>query len=198
VLVAGVDVGNSTTEVALARVEPGAGPEWLLVDRVATTGPKGSAGAAAGVATLLDRMGRRVGEWPRLALLAELHPVETGLVELGRLEEQELAGTAIARPASETPSGLGVGAGRLVRLAELLGEPGPQPVVAVVGAVDFEDAAAVLVDARARGWAIAGAVVHGDDAVLIGNRFDRRLPIVDEVENADELPPGELAAVEVA
>ena len=91
-LVAGVDVGNSTTEVALARVEPGGRAEWLLVDRIPTTGPKGSAASAAGVATLLDRLGRRVGERPGLALLAELHPVETGLVELGRLEELELAG----------------------------------------------------------------------------------------------------------
>ena len=197
-LVAGVDVGNSTTEVALARVEPGGRAEWLLVDRIPTTGPKGSSASAAGVATLLDRLGRRVGERPRLALLAELHPAETGLVELGRLEELELAGTAIARPASETPSGLGVGAGRLAPLEDLLGEPDGHSVVAVIGAGDFEDAAAALVRARERGWSIAGAVVQGDDAVLIGNRFDTSIPIVDEVEDVAELPTGAPAAVEVA
>ena len=37
-IVAGVDVGNSTTEVAFARVAPGRTPEFLLVLRTATTG----------------------------------------------------------------------------------------------------------------------------------------------------------------
>ena len=37
-----------------------------------------------------------------------------------------------------------------------------------------------------------------DDGVLIGNRFDRSLPIVDEVRDVALLPLGALAAVEVA
>ncbi|HEX3256052.1 MAG TPA: diol dehydratase reactivase ATPase-like domain-containing protein, partial [Gaiellaceae bacterium] len=106
--------------------------------------------------------------------------------------------TAIARPASETPSGVGVGAGRLVRLEELTESPKDGDVVAVVGEQDFEAAAAALVDARDRGWRIAAAIVPGDDAVLIGNRFDRALPIADEVVDAARLPIGSLAAVEVA
>ena len=71
-------------------------------------------------------------------------------------------------------------------------------MVAVVGEQDFEAAAAALVDARGRGWRIAAAIVPGDDAVLIGNRFDRSLPIADEVLDAAQLPIGSLAAVEVA
>src|SRR5207244_9272971 len=58
--------------------------------------------------------------------------------------------------------------------------------------------AAGLREARERGWRIAAAIVRGDDAVLIGNRFDRSLPIVDEVADAGQLPIGSLAAVEVA
>jgi hypothetical protein len=198
VLVAGVDVGNSTTEIAVARVEPGAEPHWLFVARRPTTGSKGSAACADGIADLLARAERRLGERPYLALLAELNPVETGLVELGRIEELALDRTAIARPASETPSGAGVGAGRLVRLEELMGAPGDGDVVAVVGEQDFEAAAAALRDARERGWRIAAAIAPGDDAVLIGNRFDRALPIADEVADAGHLPIGSLAAVEVA
>lgn len=197
-LVAGVDVGNSTTEIAVARVEPGGEPEWLHVARRPTTGPKGSTACVPGIAELILRAERRLGERAHVALLAELHPVETGLLELGRLEEIALQRTAIARPASETPSGSGVGAGRLTRLEELAGAPGPEPVVAVVGREDFDVAAARLREARGRGWRIAAAVVQGDDAVLIGNRFDRSLPIVDEVSDAEQLPLGSLAAVEVA
>ena len=195
---AGVDVGNSTTEIAVARVEPGHEPAWLLVGRRPTTGPKGSAACAEGVAELITRAERRLGERPHLALLAELHPVETGLLELGRIEELALERTAIARPVSETPSGIGVGAGRLVWLDELTGSPGPEAVVPVVFDSDFDAAAERLQDARSRGWTIAAAIVQGDDAVLIGNRFDRSLPIVDEVADARSLPLGALAAVEVA
>jgi Diol dehydratase reactivase ATPase-like domain/DD-reactivating factor swiveling domain len=198
VLVAGVDIGNSTTEVAVARVDPGADPEWLLVLRCETTGAKGSVACAEGVAELVGRAERRIGERPHLLLLAELHPVESDLLELGRIEELELSRTAIARPASATPSGEGVGAGILRSLDDLRGAPSPQPAIAVAAAADFEVAAAALVDARRRGWRITAAIIEGDDAVLIGNRFDRALPIVDEVADAARLPTGMLAAVEVA
>ena len=135
-LVAGVDVGNSTTEIAVARTEPGREPEWLFVARRPTTGAKGSEACAEGVAELLAAAERRVGERAHVALLAELHPVETGLVELGRLEELVLEQTAIARPASDTPSGTGVGAGTLVAVDELAGPSRSEPVVPVVPAAD--------------------------------------------------------------
>ncbi|MCL4288965.1 MAG: hypothetical protein KJ051_01695 [Thermoleophilia bacterium] len=197
-LVAGVDVGNSTTELALARVEPAREPEWLFVLRAPTSGPKGSMACAGTVADLVKRAERRLGERPHLLLLAELHPVETGLVELGRIEELDLARTAIARPASATPSGEGVAAGVLRSLDELGGDPGGGATIVVVTGEDFEAAATRLRAARERGWAIAGAIVDADDAVLIGNRFDRVLPIVDEVADAAALPLGAQAAVEVA
>ncbi len=196
-LVCGVDVGNSTTEVAFARVVPGAAPDFLLVLRAATTGAKGSLESGEGVRALVDRGSRRIGERPHRLLLAELRPVETGLVEHGIERELALGRTAIARPASATPSGEGVGAGRLRRLADLAGSP-DGPAIAVVLDEDFEAAAASLAAARERGWRITAAIVTRDDGVLIGNRFDRHIPIVDEVADAAALPAGELAAVEVA
>jgi hypothetical protein len=198
VLVAGVDVGNSTTELAVARVEPGREPQFLLVLQCPTSGPKGSVACAAGVRELLARAERRLGEAPARLLLAELHPVEAGLVELGRLEELALEGAAIARPASTTPSGEGVGAGVLRSLADLAGPPDGGSAIAIVGSEDFEDAAAALRSARDRGWQVAAVIAEQDDAVLIGNRFDRTVPIVDEVADAAVLPRGARAAVEVA
>jgi Diol dehydratase reactivase ATPase-like domain/DD-reactivating factor swiveling domain len=198
VLVAGVDVGNSTTEIAFARVEPGRAPSFQLVLRGPTSGPKGSLACVDGVRELLERGARRLGEPPRRLLLAELHPVETALLELGREEEHGLGRAAIARPASDTPSGLGVGAGTLRRLAELDADPPGTPVIAVVVDEDFDEAAALLRAAREAGVRLAGAIVRGDDAVLIGNRVDRTLPIVDEVRDAAELPAGAHAVVEVA
>jgi hypothetical protein len=68
----------------------------------------------------------------------------------------------------------------------------------VWGVNDFDEAAVMLRDARERGWSITGVIVRGDDAVLIGNRFDKALPIADEVADVDALPRGALAALEVA
>ena len=124
-LVAGVDVGNSTTELAVARLTPGAAPDFLGVWRAATTGAKGSTACAAGVSELVARAERRLGEPVHRLLLAELDPVDTGLVELGRLEELDLARNAVVRPVSETPSGAGAAGGRLRRLGELDGRAGP-------------------------------------------------------------------------
>src|SRR6478752_600565 len=110
-LVGGVDVGNSTTELAVARLTPGAAPDFLGVWRTATTGAKGSTACSEGVSELVARAERRLGEPLHRLLLAELNPVDTGLVELGRLEELDLARNAVVRPVSETPSGAGAAGG---------------------------------------------------------------------------------------
>ncbi len=197
-LVAGVDVGNATTEVALARLIPGREPEHLSVTRGATTGAKGTAESAQGVLDLIDRASRRLGEQPHRILLADLHPVETGLRELSSDDTQDLGGVGIARPVSATPSGIGAAAGQLIDVEDLTAEPLGIPVIPIVGALDFDDAAARLNAARDRGWRIVALIVAGDDGVLIGNRVDRALPIIDEVSDAGTLPRGAWAAVEVA
>ncbi len=197
-IVAGVDVGNATTEVALARLVPGRAPEFLSVTRGATTGAKGTAASAVGVLDLITRAGRRYGEEPQRLLLSDVHPVDTSLRELAADEEQDLGGVGIARPVSATPSGVGAAAGQLIDLDALTGDRLPIAVIPVVPTMDFDDAAARLSDARARGWEITAIVVTGDDGVLIGNRFDRALPIVDEVGDAADLPRGAWAAIEVA
>ncbi|MGI9186709.1 MAG: diol dehydratase reactivase ATPase-like domain-containing protein [Gaiellales bacterium] len=197
-LVAGVDVGNATTEVALARLNPGREPEHLSVTRGATTGAKGTAESAQGVIDLIERASRRLGERPHRILLADLHPVETGLRELSADDTQDLGGVGIARPVSATPSGIGAAAGQLIDLDDLAGEPLGVPVIPIVGDVDFDVASARLTSARDAGWRIVALVVTGDDGVLIGNRVDRTLPIIDEVADAASLPRGAWAAVEVA
>jgi len=198
VLVAGVDVGNATTEVALARLVPGREPEHLSVTRGPTTGGKGTAESAQGVLDLIERASRRLGEYPVRILLADLHPVQTDLQELAANETQDLGGVGIARPVSATPSGVGAAAGQLVDLADLVGDVLPHSVIPIVPVIDFDDAAAQINAARERGWQIVAIIVTGDDGVLIGNRVDRSLPIVDEVHDAATLPRGAWAAVEVA
>ena len=197
-IVGGCDIGNSTTELAVARLEPGRAPEWLGVWRRPTSGRKGTAASAAGALLLLELAERRIGAPVDRIVRAELRPVDSELRELGRIERIDLARNAVARPASDTPSGRGAAAGTLRRLADLTGDPQRGPVLAIVCDEPFPDAARRLVAAREQGWTIAGVIVRGDDAVLIGNRFDRAIPIVDEVADAGDLPVGAHAAIEVA
>ena len=74
-LVAGIDVGNSTTEIAVARVQPGGEPSWLFVGRCPTTGTKGSVDCVHGIAELLSRA---EGESAEELIAAALRLARTG------------------------------------------------------------------------------------------------------------------------
>ena len=109
-LVAGVDVGNTTTEVVLAdtSVHP---PEVLAWDRSPTRGVKGSAEALRGAALLLRRLERRLDATAELIAAAPQRPVVTRALSLpetpaptGRL--------AVVRTRGSTPGRAGTAAGR--------------------------------------------------------------------------------------
>ena len=71
-VVAGVDVGNATTEVAFLE-----GDRLLGVDRVPTRGRKGSADSLRAAAALVRRMERRLGRRVAEARVAPLRAVDT-------------------------------------------------------------------------------------------------------------------------
>ena len=68
----------------------------------------------------------------------------------------------------------------------------------VPAGADFDDVAAAVNAAVGNGVDVVAAVLAGDDAVLVTNRLDRPIPVVDEVAAVDRVPLGMLAAVEVA
>src|SRR5215470_948956 len=74
-VIAGVDVGNATTEIAVL-----AGKQLLGVDRLPTRGGKGSAESLRGAAALVRRLERRYGWQVDEARIAPLRPVETTTV----------------------------------------------------------------------------------------------------------------------
>lgn len=52
--------------------------------------------------------------------------------------------------------------------------------------------------ATAAGYQISGIILQQDDGVLVNNRLQQPLPVIDEVQHIDRIPLGMLAAVEVA
>ncbi|MDN5913617.1 MAG: diol dehydratase reactivase subunit alpha [Pseudonocardia sp.] len=200
-LVVGVDIGNSTTEACVALISDDRSTRWLGSGIAATSGVKGTPANVDGVAASIDqalaRAGRRLGEVD-VVLTNEATPVISGLA-METITETVVTESTMIGHDPRTPGGGGLGVGTTVGLHALAGCAVGDDVIVVVGVdEDFEDIADVLVTATRRGVAVHGAILGGDEAVLVANRLDTRLPIIDEVSLIDEVPLGMLTAVEVA
>ena len=188
-VIAGVDVGNATTEVVL--VSDG---EILGAGRVPTRGRKGSAGSLRGAAALVRRLERQLGCAVGEARIAPLRAVDTSVVIVpdttapaGRLR--------VLAAGVPTPGGAGACVGPPLSLAD----PGPRdgPVVAVVPpGLRYDEAAARLRALLAAGTRIGAVLVAGDEGVLVANRLPGGLPVINQVD-ADAAAACQLLAVEV-
>lgn len=199
--IAGVDVGNNTTEVAVAAVSPEGKVDFLSSATVRTIGIKGTIQNSMGVIEALDTALRSLPINRRdisIILLNEATPV-IGDVAMETITETVITESAMIGHNPGTPGGEGLGRGITVSL-ETIGSKGTgTPVIAVVpGVFDFQDVAARLNRAISDGVQVRAAILQRDDGVLIANRLARHIPIVDEVELIDMVPLGMPAAVEVA
>lgn len=195
-VVAGIDVGNHTTEIVLGRVAPDGTVRMLGHDQAPTRGRKGSRTSLEGAAGLLRRLEVRLGVPADELLLSALRPVDTATAPLPPAASPRAPVRNLRRPDASTPAGAGHGVGAHVPLADLTGPAAAGPVVVSVdAATDFEDAATAITGAVERGWRVAGVVVAQDDAVLIRNRIPVDVPVVDEADV--DVAPGALIAVEV-
>ena len=98
-----------------------------------------------------------------------------------------------------TPGGIGLGVGQSVRLQDLNGTHIGRDVIALVSSeFDFEAAARLINRFISDGVCIRGAILQKDDAVLVNNRLDTPMPIIDEVHHFDRIPRNMLTAIEVA
>ncbi|WP_371782761.1 diol dehydratase reactivase subunit alpha [Streptosporangium subroseum] len=200
-LVAGVDIGNSTTEACLTDVGEDGKVTYLSGALGRTSGVKGTTENVSGVVevvrTALARAGRDPAEL-QTVLVNEATPVISGMA-METITETIITESTMIGHNPETPGGVGLGVGTTVAFPDLPRCAAGSAVICVVGAgVDFEDAAAGINGAVARGVRVTGVVVHADDANLIANRLAEQVPVVDEVTLVDRVPLGMLAAVEVA
>ncbi|MFC6837727.1 diol dehydratase reactivase subunit alpha [Halomarina ordinaria] len=200
--VAGVDIGNSSTEVAIAR--RGDDGSWAFVasDLFRTTGLKGTKENVPGVLNAMRRATEQVGLDPGdvdRVLLNEAAPV-IGDVAMETITETVITESTMIGHDPSTPGGVGLGTGTIVEITDDMADysTAESVVFVVPGSVDFADAAERINAWHDAGYDVAGAIVEKDDAVLIGNRLDVEIPVVDEVSKLDLIPRGQPAAVEVA
>ena len=113
---AGIDVGNSTTEVVLGRLT-GDRIEVIGAARAPTRRAKGSVASLDGAAALVRRLQRHHQVDIDVAVAAPLRPVETSTAATP--EQPARTGRLwVVASGAGTAGGLGVGAGRPHRLGD--------------------------------------------------------------------------------
>ncbi|WP_028821521.1 diol dehydratase reactivase subunit alpha [Propionimicrobium lymphophilum] len=195
-VVAGIDIGNATTEVALAR-RRGPDLEFLASSTVRTTGMKGTKDNIKGVfGGLKDALGKAELNLDDVDLVRinEAAPV-IGDVAMETITETIITESTMIGHNPSTPGGLGIGVGTTISIDDLASANQGPYIVVIDRSHDFADAAQTINNASAK---VAGAICELDDGVLVHNRLDEKIPIVDEVAYIDKVPLGMLAAVEVA
>ena len=199
--IAGIDIGNSSTEVALATLNE-AGALTITHSALAeTTGIKGTLrnvfGIQEALALVAKRAGIGVGDIS-LIRINEATPV-IGDVAMETITETIITESTMIGHNPKTPGGAGLGVGITITPQELLTRPADAPYILVVSsAFDFADIASVINASLRAGYQITGVILQRDDGVLVSNRLEKPLPIVDEVLYIDRIPLGMLAAIEVA
>ena len=199
-LVAGVDIGNNTVEVALAKVEENS-TTFISSGISSTTGVKGTPSNIVGIRFALDNALRKASiDIKNLDLIRinEATPVISDMA-METITETIITESTMIGHNPSTPGGIGLGVGKTTLIFHLDNvKSGEKVIVIVPKNVDFEDVAATINKAASRGVLVEGAIVQKDDGVLISNRLNRKIPIVDEVAYIDKVPVSMLAAVEVA
>ena len=199
--IAGIDIGNSSTEVALATLNE-AGALTITHSALAeTTGIKGTLRNVFGIQEALALVAKRAGisvSDISLIRITEATPV-IGDVAMETITETIITESTMIGHNPKTPGGAGLGVGITITPQELLTRPADAPYILVVSsAFDFADIASVINASLRAGYQITGVILQRDDGVLVSNRLEKPLPIVDEVLYIDRIPLGMLAAIEVA
>ncbi|MGL5513494.1 MAG: diol dehydratase reactivase subunit alpha, partial [Sporomusa sp.] len=143
-IIAGVDIGNSTTEICLARVEQAGIKEYLASSIIKTTGIKGTLANVPGIIIALQQAVKASGL--DLASLAEIRLNEATPV-IGDLAMETITETIITESTMighnpSTPGGIGLGVGMTIAYHQLAGaSPGDKVICLVPGGLDFEEVA---------------------------------------------------------
>lgn len=176
-LVAGIDIGNSTTEIVISS-----GGEPVAWDRRPTRGIKGSEASIKAAVSLLQSLQRENQIMVEKIVVAPWQPVETltstihePLPDTGRLQ--------ILKTAHQSVVGDGWAIGQPWLITK---EPiSDAPLIAIVpSGTGYEVAATTINRELSNGTNIVGAVIADDEAVLVAKRITADIPIADGVDVA--------------
>ncbi|BDW59777.1 propanediol dehydratase reactivation protein PduG [Escherichia coli] len=199
--IAGIDIGNSSTEIALATLSATGELSFLSSALAETTGIKGTLRNVHGIQEALAQATKKVGinvSDISLIRINEATPV-IGDVAMETITETIITESTMIGHNPKTPGGVGLGVGLTITPQELLTRPADTPYILVVSsAFDFADIATMINASVRAGYQLTGVILQRDDGVLVNNRLEIPLPIVDEVLYIDRIPLGMLAAIEVA
>lgn len=196
-IVAGIDIGNSTTEAVLLDKSQEK-PVYLSSYMTPTTGVKGTLRNVEGCVTALDQALSAAG-----LKYSDLHSIRINQaapvisdLSMDTVSETVVIGSAMIGHNPDTPGGEGLALGLTVPVRQMTDKT--QDLIAVIDDCPYYEAAEILNRAFSRGFRVVGAIVRQDDGVLIANRLTRTIPIVDEVKGIDRIEMNVPAAVEVA
>jgi len=180
-VIAGVDVGNATTEVAVLD-----GGRLLGTGRLPTRGRKGSPESVRGAAALVHRIERRLGRPVDEARIAPLRAADTATLAVPAVPPQTGRLRVLAAGVA-TPGGAGTCIGVPLWLDQArvdAAQPGPPRVVLVPPGLGYAEAAGRVRALLAAGVPAGALLAAGDEGVLIANRLDTPLPVIDQVDTA--------------
>jgi len=199
-LIAGVDIGNSTTEVCIAQVKGEQRIEFLSSASRMTTGTKGTVENVAGIrAALEDAM--LILHLPVSALqvirINEATPV-IGATAMETISETIITESSMIGHDPSTPAGFGQAAGTLLSIENLKeGKAATPYIVTATEEYTYEEIAGLLNQAEEK-IDVVGLILQADEAVLVWNRLNKKIPVVDEVRYLKAIPENKRAAIEVA
>lgn len=199
-LIAGVDIGNSTTEVCIGGIEENGKFRFLSSASRMTTGTKGTLPNVLGIKAALEEALDQI-HMPLSALdlvrLNEAAPV-IGDTAMETITETIITESSMIGHNPSTPAGAGEAVGELIFLENIWkGTPGTPYIVVAANKFSYEEIAARL-NQYIPELNVKGLILQADEAVLVENRLNKQVPIVDEVRHIHKIPQGKMAAIEVA
>lgn len=197
--IAGVDIGNSTTEVCVGEITANGSLTFLTSASCPTTGTKGTIENVHSVKNALklamSRIGRETSDID-LVRLNEAAPV-IGDTAMETLTETVITDSSMIGHNPSTPAGVGQAVGEILLIEHLSRAVPDTPYILAVSAEHGYEEIAAVVNQNDH-LDIVGIILQADEAVLVENRIRKKIPIVDEVRRIDRLPDSVPAAIEVA
>ncbi|TCW35006.1 diol dehydratase reactivase alpha subunit [Thermohydrogenium kirishiense] len=200
-LIAGVDIGNSTTEVCIAAIKDDNTLEFLSSSLTATTGVKGTVdnvtGVINGLTEALKKIDKNISDLS-LIRINEAAPVVCGAA-METITETVITGSTMIGHNPSTPGGVGLGVGEIIHIKDLPDALKEKSYIVVIpNEIGYEEASRIINMSFENDIDVKAAIVQNDEAVLINNRLKKTIPIVDEVRQIEKIPLGVVGAVEVA